>query len=102
MLGSSLQGFKRTAYYPFAASHAGPFAGWFACFLLFQGMCIAVNRQQKCVGHKKADDAGDAAPGGDPYGGGAYPPPGAYGPPPGAYGPPPGAYGPPPGGKGPW
>jgi hypothetical protein len=94
LLGKTLQDFKRTSYYPFAASHAGPFAGWFASFLLFQAMCIAINRSYKCCGKKEAAQGEDGmeAPG--------YGPPGAHGPPPDAYGPPPGAYGPPPGGKG--
>merc|ERR1719375_307550 len=105
MLGMVLKGFQRTAYYPFAASHAGPFAGWAGNVCLFQGFCIATNRAYHCCSKdKKEGDEGEEGGMENPYGMGGpggmppgYGPPGAYGK--GGYGPPPGkgGYGPPPG-----
>lgn len=91
VLGNTLKDFKRTAYYPFAGSHAAPFVGGFGAFLLFISMLVAINRVFHCCGKKKTDDEFGE---GEGYGGGGYgAPPGAYGAPPGAYGAPPGAYG---------
>lgn len=89
VLGNVLKDFKRTAYYPFAGSHAAPFVGGFGAFLLFISMSIAINRVYQCCGKKKEEEGQDGG-----YGEGYGAPPGAYGAPPGAYG----AYGPPPGG----
>jgi len=102
-LGSMLKGFQRTAYYPFAGSHAGPFIGGMGSFGIFIGMCVAINRAYKCMA-KKDDDDDDAMPmwdpngGGDPYAQGGYNPyaQGGYGAPPGGqqqWGPPQGAGG---------
>lgn len=86
LLGMTLQGFKRTAYYPFAASHAGPFCGWAGCFFIFMGMTVACQRGMKLCQSKapaNGEDWGgaggyyDAPPGTYP----PYPPPAGYGPP---------------------
>jgi len=71
-LGNMLKDFQRTAYYPFAGSHAGPFIGGFGAALIFIGMVIAINRNYKCMS-KKDDDDDDQQyvqqwdPNGNPY-----------------------------------
>lgn len=104
VLDMALKDFKGTAYYPYAASHAGAYIAGIGCFVNFIVMIICSHRVTPFFGGKKKNDDEDeqaeAMQGayGAPGAPGAYPPgayPGAYGP--GAYGPgayPPGAYGP--------
>lgn len=104
-LDFKLKEFKDTAYYPYAASHAGPYMAGLGCFINFCVMIICINRVTPFFGKKNKDDDEDAGAGMaqqgqyGAYGGyGEYPgAPGPYGPP-GAYGAygGPGAYGAPP------
>jgi len=84
--GNMLKDFQTTAYYPYAGAHAGPFCGGFGAFLIWIGLCVAINRVYQCCGKKKEAEGADGEMGGG--GGYGYPPPGGGygGPPPGAYG----------------
>lgn len=55
-LDMALQSFKITAYYPYAMSHGGAYAGGFGCFLQFLVMVVAINRTR--VKKKPEDDDG--------------------------------------------
>lgn len=91
------QEFKRTAHYPYAASHAGAYMAGFACFIMFWVMLFFINRVTPFCKKKEDDGEGEAmAAGYEQYGGAPgnpYAAGGGYG------GAPPGAYG---GGGGGW
>lgn len=91
-LDVALKDLKNTAYYPYAASHAGAYVGGVGCFINWIVMMIAINRVTPLFGKKKSDDD-DEEEGAAMYGEapGGYP--GGYGAPPGAYGDPYGGYG---------
>lgn len=94
LLGGTLKDFQSTAYYPFAGSHAAPFVGGAAGFLMWVACCVATNRAYHCCDKKKPEE-GEGEGYGEGYPPGPYGAPGPYGPP-GPYGAPPGAYGAPP------
>lgn len=77
LVDSALKEFKRTAYYPYAMSHAGAYAAGTGCFLMFFVMMFLINRVHPFCG-KKDEHAGEGeALGGEGEWGG--PPGGGYG-----------------------
>lgn len=91
LLDVALKDFKDTAYYPYAASHAGPYIGGFGCFVNWVVMVVSINRVTPFFGKKKKDGDDEEFGEGAPMAYGQPPPYAAGGYPGGAYGQ--GAYG---------